>query len=110
MDGAQMEDRRGWHRQRNMHRVAGLGHMNCFLVSGSKVLESMGDYVVVAIWMKDFTGQIMMGLSIFIFLEWLICGIEWHNAMSLFAFVSALRTDTEHTIVAQVDRSRWIDR
>lgn len=44
-------------------------HTDCFVVSGSKVLEGVGSYLVVAVGTKSFNGRIMM----------------------------ALRTDTEHT-------------
>lgn len=39
-----------------------MGHTDCFLVSGSKVLEGVGSYVVVAVGTKSFNGRIMMGL------------------------------------------------
>lgn len=42
----------------------GLAHTDCFMVSGSKVLEGVGRYVVVAVGMKSFNGRIMMGLSL----------------------------------------------
>lgn len=35
--------------------------MDCFIVSGSKVLEGVGKYVVVAVGTKSFHGRIMMG-------------------------------------------------
>ena len=38
-----------------------IGHMDCFIMSGSKVLEGVGSYVVVAVGMKSFNGRIMMG-------------------------------------------------
>ena len=37
------------------------GHMDCFIVSGSKVLEGVGSYVVVAVGQKCFNGRIMLG-------------------------------------------------
>lgn len=40
----------------------GLAHTDCFMVSGSKVLEGVGRYVVVAVGMKSFNGRIMMAL------------------------------------------------
>jgi Ca2+-transporting ATPase len=40
----------------------GLGHTDCFVVSGSKVLEGVGSYVVVAVGTKSFNGRIMMAL------------------------------------------------
>lgn len=42
----------------NDHDVA---HTDCFVISGSKVLEGVGKYVVVAVGTKSFNGRIMMG-------------------------------------------------
>ncbi|KII89872.1 hypothetical protein PLICRDRAFT_40040 [Plicaturopsis crispa FD-325 SS-3] len=39
-----------------------LAHTDCFVVSGSKVLEGVGSYVVVAVGTKSFNGRIMMAL------------------------------------------------
>ena len=39
------------------------GHTDCFIISGSKVLEGVGSYVVVAVGQKSFNGRIMMGQS-----------------------------------------------
>ena len=36
-------------------------HSDCFMVSGSKVLEGYGSYVVIAVGTKSFNGRIMMG-------------------------------------------------
>jgi len=36
-------------------------HKDCFIISGSKVLEGVGKYVVVAVGNKSFNGRIMMG-------------------------------------------------
>jgi len=36
-------------------------HADCFILSGSKVLEGVGKYVVVAVGTKSFNGRIMMG-------------------------------------------------
>lgn len=36
-------------------------HMDCFVISGSKVLEGVGQYVIVAVGTKSFNGRIMMG-------------------------------------------------
>lgn len=36
-------------------------HTDCFVISGSKVLEGVGKYVVVAVGTKSFNGRIMMG-------------------------------------------------
>ncbi|KAF8899916.1 Ca-transporting ATPase [Gymnopilus junonius] len=38
------------------------GHTDCFIVSGAKVLEGVGRYVVVAVGTRSFHGRIMMGL------------------------------------------------
>jgi Ca2+-transporting ATPase len=40
-------------------------HTDCFVVSGSKVLEGVGSYVVVAVGTKSFNGRIMMGASLY---------------------------------------------
>ncbi|KAJ7052601.1 Ca-transporting ATPase [Mycena amicta] len=40
----------------------GGAHTDCFIVSGSKVLEGVGKYVVVAVGTKSFNGRIMMAL------------------------------------------------
>ncbi|PCH42057.1 Ca-transporting ATPase [Wolfiporia cocos MD-104 SS10] len=37
-------------------------HMDCFVVSGSKVLEGYGSYVVIAVGPRSFNGRIMMAL------------------------------------------------
>ncbi|KAF9457841.1 hypothetical protein BDZ94DRAFT_1325934 [Collybia nuda] len=37
-------------------------HTDCFMVSGSKVLEGVGRYVVIAVGTKSFNGRIMMAL------------------------------------------------
>ncbi|KAI6165548.1 Ca-transporting ATPase [Pisolithus thermaeus] len=37
-------------------------HTDCFIISGSKVLEGVGRYVVVAVGTKSFNGRIMMAL------------------------------------------------
>lgn len=39
-----------------------LKHTDCFIVSGSKVLEGYGSYVVIAVGTKSFNGRIMMGM------------------------------------------------
>lgn len=41
--------------------LSGSSHMDCFVISGSKVLEGVGRYVVVAVGTKSFNGRIMMG-------------------------------------------------
>lgn len=44
-----------------------LVHTDCFMISGSKVLEGVGRYVVVAVGTKSFNGRIMMGLFFYSF-------------------------------------------
>ncbi len=39
-------------------------HTDCFMISGSKVSEGVGKYVVVAVGTKSFNGRIMMGMSV----------------------------------------------
>jgi len=39
-------------------------HPDCFAISGSKVLEGRGKYVVIAVGQKCFSGRIMMGMFI----------------------------------------------
>ena len=36
-------------------------HTDCFMISGAKVLEGYGKYVVIAVGQKSFNGRIMMG-------------------------------------------------
>lgn len=43
------------------HALPSLSHTDCFIISGSKVLEGVGRYVVVAVGTKSFNGRIMMG-------------------------------------------------
>jgi len=76
----------------DVHRP-GIGHTDCFVVGGSKVLEGVGSYVVVAVDTKSFNGWIMMGLCSSVILELTI------DIFAFFFFFScsALRTDTENT-------------
>ena len=49
-----------------------LGHTDCFVVSGSKIVEGVGSYLVISVGQKSFNGRIMMGLSFSILLAfWL---------------------------------------
>jgi P-type Ca2+ transporter type 2C len=41
-----------------------LGHTDCFVISGSKVVEGVGSYVVISVGTKSFNGRIMMGSSL----------------------------------------------
>lgn len=34
---------------------------DCFLISGAKVTEGVGEYVVIAVGTKSFNGRLMMG-------------------------------------------------
>ena len=36
-------------------------HVDCFVLSGNKVLEGVGKYVVISVGTKSFNGRIMMG-------------------------------------------------
>lgn len=63
-------------------------HTDCFMVSGAKVLEGYGSYVVIAVGTKSFNGRIMMGTRLFIF--------DFFAATSN-ALFSALRGDSENT-------------
>ncbi|KAG6375197.1 hypothetical protein JVT61DRAFT_3408 [Boletus reticuloceps] len=44
------------------HSLPSSHHMDCFIISGSKVLEGVGQYVVIAVRVKSFNGQIMAAL------------------------------------------------
>lgn len=44
-----------------------LAHTDCFMVSGSKVLEGVGFYVIVAVGQKSFNGRIMMGMCLMLY-------------------------------------------
>ena len=44
-------------------------HTDCFVISGSKVLEGVGSYVVIAVGVKSFNGRIMMGSRVS-FVSW----------------------------------------
>jgi Ca2+-transporting ATPase len=41
-----------------------LGYTDCFVVSGSKVVEGVGSYLVISVGQKNFNGRIMMGSSL----------------------------------------------
>ncbi|KAL0064796.1 plasma membrane calcium [Marasmius tenuissimus] len=49
-------------RQKEKEGGARANHTDCFVLSGSKVQEGMGKYVVVAVGTKSFNGRIMMAL------------------------------------------------
>jgi Ca2+-transporting ATPase len=41
-----------------------LGHTDCFVISGSKVVEGVGSYLVISVGPRSFNGRIMMGSSL----------------------------------------------
>ncbi|KXN81316.1 Calcium-transporting ATPase 2 [Leucoagaricus sp. SymC.cos] len=45
-----------------LKRHRDVGHTDCFILSGSKIIEGVGKYVVVAVGTKSFNGRIMMAL------------------------------------------------
>ncbi|TFK60946.1 hypothetical protein BDN72DRAFT_937594 [Pluteus cervinus] len=49
-------------RQKALSDPGADAHIDCFVVSGSKVLEGVGRYVIVAVGQKSFNGRIMMAL------------------------------------------------
>lgn len=53
-------------------------HTDCFMISGSKVIEGVGKYVVVAVGTKSFNGRIMMGM----FLRRTLIALELDNVFS----------------------------
>ena len=71
----------------------GEGKKDCFLLSGSKVLEGIGTYVVIAVGERSFNGRILMGLFFFFFLSsvspsfptalpWQLCANPWLPRLS----------------------------
>jgi len=59
-----------------------LGHTDCFVVSGSKVIEGIVSYLVITVRPKHFNGCIMMGMSFvyltFMFTDKVVCSImDW---------------------------------
>ena len=42
-------------------RLESLGHADCFIISGSRVLDGVGSYVVTSVETESFNGRIMMG-------------------------------------------------
>jgi len=65
----------------------GHAHTDCFMISGSKVTEGVGKYVVVAVGTKCFNGRIMMST----FPQKCIFQVANHPLST------ALRTETENT-------------
>jgi P-type Ca2+ transporter type 2C len=73
------------------HTNAEHAHKDCFIISGSKVLEGVGKYVIVAVGNKSFNGRIMMGELCAKYQE------SRHRWSSFSVTCTALRGDTEHT-------------
>lgn len=83
------ESTSGSRRNVNVSGLDLLGHTDCFVVSGSKVTEGIGSYLVIAVGEKSFNGRIMMGSS-------------FVSPTFMFFFLTkqsleALRRDTENT-------------
>lgn len=57
------ESTSGSRRNVNVSGLDLLGHTDCFVVSGSKITEGIGSYLVIAVGEKSFNGRIMMGTS-----------------------------------------------
>jgi Ca2+-transporting ATPase len=68
------------------HSLPSPSHTDCFIISGSKVLEGVGQYVVVAVGMKSFNGRIMMGEE-----------SDHHPPFNISHLPLALRTEAENT-------------
>lgn len=62
-----------------------LRYSDCFVMSGSKVMEGYGSYVVIAVGTNSFNGRIMMGTSLVL------------HTLPEIDFPKALRGDTEGT-------------
>ncbi|KAH9021979.1 calcium-translocating P-type ATPase [Lactarius hengduanensis] len=50
-------------RKANPSGLESLGHADCFIVSGSKIVEGVGSYVVISVGTKNFNGRIMMAMQ-----------------------------------------------
>ena len=50
-------------RKTNTYGLKSFGHVDCFIVSGSRVLEGIGSYVAVSVGIKSLNSRIMMGSS-----------------------------------------------
>jgi Ca2+-transporting ATPase len=59
------ESTSGSRRNVNISGLDLLGHTDCFVVSGSKVIEGVGSYLVISVGTRSFNGRIMMGSSFF---------------------------------------------
>jgi P-type Ca2+ transporter type 2C len=57
------ESTRGSRRNLNLSGLDLLGHTDCFVVSGCKVTEGIGSFIVIAVGTKSFNGRVLMGLS-----------------------------------------------
>jgi Ca2+-transporting ATPase len=60
-------------------------HTDCFIISGSKVLEGVSQYIVVAVRTKSFNGRIIMGMNLI------------SPSFNVSDPISALCTDAENT-------------
>jgi P-type Ca2+ transporter type 2C len=69
---------------RRGHHLGSMGDTGCFLVSGRKVLEGMGSYIVVAVGTMSFHGRIMISLCWYIQYLGLNHGPFLHPMMSEF--------------------------
>ena len=67
------ESTSGSRRNVNLSGLDLLGHTDCFVVSGSKVIEGIGSYLVIAVGPKSFNGRIMMGAS---FVPLTLCSLK----------------------------------
>ena len=69
-------------------------HVDCFMVSGSKVLEGVGKYVIVAVGTKSFNGRIMMGM----------CFLPSKFTPDLMTLASSSRRHREHPAAIETER------
>lgn len=79
-----------------------MSHTDCFVVSGSKVLEGYGSYVVIAVGQKSFNGRIMMGTSVHSF-----C-FKFYSFI-MFIFDSVARRDRKYASPIKIERLGGVD-
>lgn len=88
----------------DLETAAAAGHTDCFIVSGSKVLEGVGSYVVVAVGTRSFNGRIMMGASV------VLSPVDYHLTVTADVTPSSLASPTrrrrKHASPAEAERSR----
>ena len=77
-------------------------HTDCFILSGSKILEGVGSYVVIAVGVRSFNGRIMMGSFLLPSLATMIIGLP-----VLFSFAHRQRV---HTFTVKAELPCQIDR